>query len=78
MSTFEAMKKFVNSSSGHKEYFNGRTAACLSCAQRFDLPNLIIHINEEHTFVDIIEGFCEASFYIDDLEMKKQLRYQNK
>jgi len=78
MSSFASMKNAMNTTSGHKEYFDGKTAACLSCSQRYDLPNLIIHVNEEHTMVDLIEGFCEACFYIDDLEMKKALRYQHK
>jgi len=78
MSTFEAMKKFVDSSSGHKEYFDGKTAACLQCALRFDLPNLLQHVGEDHTIVDIMQGYAQACFYIDDSETKKKVRYEHK
>jgi hypothetical protein len=76
MSGFSNSKRVMESESGHKEFFDGRSAACLSCASRFDINDFPIHISEDHNIVDIIEGFIEASFYIDDLEMKKSLRYK--
>lgn len=72
------MKNTISSSSGHKQYFNGRTAACISCSQRFDLADLIMHIQEDHTLVDITEGFCEACFFIDSIQTGKKARHKTK
>jgi hypothetical protein len=76
LSNFASSKRVIDNSTGHKEFFEGRTAACLSCSQRYDLPDLIMHVQEDHTIADITEAVVEASFYIDDLEMKKTMRYK--
>jgi hypothetical protein len=74
--SFAHSNKIVDNETGHKAFFNGRAAACLKCATRLTLEDFSWHICDDHTISDIIEGFIEACFYIDDLEMKKSLRYK--